>query len=421
MADSDDNRAISYRASLEDLIPVDLGPDHTQIESGVRADSASSHLDDSESELLPSKERPSSSALSPRAPRIIRTNDNLEIAPSSMSPQGRLWRLCVFIFIELLWLLFAFVSNFRVIETPSGDEETNLPFGISVSSDTAYKSALSILGIVVQLVALTPVADITMEIYSGEWTHILSYEGEYLTRATDRVSTLTSSYTNRLRHSVDKRASWRYRVSYIVALLAMVLQAITPGALTVSTSYAAATEPFWNFTTPFLPPGSTDPTAPMFLNSSGSPQTVLERDLILQNTRNLYSIAVVGDSGHLVRALCLIVKSSLQLAFLLKSASIGIIPGRNYIFIPPLGQDTDLDPSPPLIQNPKSTQTQIVLYTYKSDGVTFQFECQWLAPTYSSGSLVDANWTFGDMTGRLDYNAMPIGDNIEWLYGELKS
>ncbi|KAL5527256.1 hypothetical protein ACEPAG_6047 [Sanghuangporus baumii] len=55
--------------------------------------------------------------------------------------------------------------------------------------------------------------------------------------------------------------------------------------------------------------------------------------------------------------------------------------------------------------------------TYHSDAVTFDFKCQWLAPELQGGIGVNTTWSFGDMMGQVDYQAVVNTVMIPYTFG----
>ncbi|KAL5498451.1 hypothetical protein ACEPAH_2593 [Sanghuangporus vaninii] len=300
--------------------------------------------------------------------------DNLGKKAIPMSQTARYVRLLVFAIVEMLWFGFALFATHHLFAIHSGGSSLSL-IGISVTRDALIKSSLSSMAILVQLIALLPVADITIEFCSSEWVHVLTQENGRLTHRTDRVSILTTTLKDRVAHVFDRRSSMRYRISSIVAFLALALQTIAPGALTIS-SDAQRTDA--NLTIGALAAGKTDETEPPLSFESDDNQlasfdlgstTVLARNLLVESARYEYN-AWLGNSS---------VNYNINSSNLLFG-----MPSRELF-----GMGINLD--------------------YQSDAVQFQFECQWLAPTYLNGDLLHSNWTFGgDMEGCLDYNAIPI-------------
>ncbi|KAL5525369.1 hypothetical protein ACEPAF_9239 [Sanghuangporus sanghuang] len=294
-----------------------------------------------------------------------------------MSQTARYLRLLVFVIIETLWFGFALFATHHLFAIHSGGSSLSL-IGISVTRDALIKSSLSSMAIIVQLIELLPVADITIEFCSSEWVHVLTQENGRLTHRTDRVSILTTTLKDRVAHVFDRCSSMRYRISSIIAFLALALQTIAPGALTIS-SDAQRTDT--NLTIGALAAGKTDKTEPPLSfesddNQLGSfnigPTTVLARNLLVESARYEYNSWLGNSSVNYVR----LFPSNCNLLFGMPSREL-------------FGMDINLD--------------------YQSDAVQFQFECQWLAPTYLDGDLLHSNWTFGgDMEGCLDYNAIPI-------------
>lgn len=62
---------------------------------------------------------------------------------------------------------------------------------------------------------------------------------------------------------------------------------------------------------------------------------------------------------------------------------------------------------------------EITRLSYVSDAVSYNFTCQWLAPTF----MFESTWSFGgDMTGTIDRAAISVSDDQEsggGYFGEL--
>ena len=87
-----------------------------------------------------------------------------------------------------------------------------------------------------QTLALLPANDIIGFMYSGEWSHVAREDaGDVRPGHTDRVSTLTSGWLDRIKHVLTRVASPAFRTCLITAIHALALAAIAPGAVSVAT------------------------------------------------------------------------------------------------------------------------------------------------------------------------------------------
>ncbi|KDQ49569.1 hypothetical protein JAAARDRAFT_200730 [Jaapia argillacea MUCL 33604] len=138
-------------------------------------------------------------------------------------PLDRWFRVAAFLSLELLYLALAAYCLVKPIVIPS----------MGNTRQKEVKGALTILSVAWQTLALFPVRDVVTFVFSGEWSHLVSSTGTLIVGKTDRVSTLTSGQVDRLRHSVDSKASRSYRIAYFSSLVFMGLAAIAPGVISI--------------------------------------------------------------------------------------------------------------------------------------------------------------------------------------------
>lgn len=81
--------------------------------------------------------------------------------------------------------------------------------------------------------AVIPVLSITTETFSSEWAYTLvNSTDDWLEDAdAENVSTLSSGFLDHSRHFWSGRASWRFKLAFIISLLTMTLKIVAPGSV----------------------------------------------------------------------------------------------------------------------------------------------------------------------------------------------
>ncbi|KAL5530594.1 hypothetical protein ACEPAF_6852 [Sanghuangporus sanghuang] len=295
---------------------------------------------------------------------------------------SRIKRLIAFLVLEWLWLGFVLLLRFKI--RPGVTIAS--PRDVESMATTAWNDyGLSSVGVLWQIISAVPILSFIREVYSGEWLFIKKKTD----RDIDRVSTLTSGYWDQLKHTLAGDATRNFRIAFIIALLLVPLHSIAPSAV------STGPYDFWhreNITIGALRPNLTQATDTQ-ANPFGN-QTLGQAQTAKSKTNELAQKVVRFEYVTMVE----------------QSVSDFVICD------PP-------DPSNP--SNDSCTRGHILfgmpgrhiymdfynneaLYSikYGSDAVMFDFECQWLAPQLLGGSGDGTTWSFGDMMGIVDYQAV---------------
>lgn len=146
--------------------------------------------------------------------------------PTSMLSRRSRWlRITLFILLELSFAALAACCISRPLI---------LPLNLAPRArQVEVKGGFTILFIVWQALALFPVKGILSYIFSGEWVYQFSRTGALVPGMTDRVSTLTAGYWDRVRYFRDLMASWSFRIAFLTSLLFATLASLAPGAINV--------------------------------------------------------------------------------------------------------------------------------------------------------------------------------------------
>ena len=143
-------------------------------------------------------------------------------------PRGRvshLLRVTGFLVAELAYIALAAVAlNHPILLPRSTDAHVK-----------AVKGGFNTAFIVWQMVSLFPANDILSFMYSGEWSFVSREEGELKPGLTDRVSTLTSGWLDRVKHMFARTSSSAFRMCFAAAVAAAALSSVAPGAVSVAT------------------------------------------------------------------------------------------------------------------------------------------------------------------------------------------
>jgi len=146
---------------------------------------------------------------------------------SLQSQQGWISRVLVFLALEMAYMSLVIIACFQPIVIQ------NVP----IARLTEVKGVTTVLTIAWQTLALLPITDIVMEIFSSEWSHIFRCTHELDPGKTDVVSIQTAGILDRLKHFYSSNASLAFRLAFPVSLLSVALTGIAPGALTVETRF----------------------------------------------------------------------------------------------------------------------------------------------------------------------------------------
>jgi hypothetical protein len=101
--------------------------------------------------------------------------------------------------------------------------------------ETDIKSALTILAIAWQTLALFPVLGASVNLFSSEWSFLHRKTASLVPGETDKVSTMNAGLLDQIRHAfLAKNASSAFRTAFVTLLAAMALHNVAPASLSIS-------------------------------------------------------------------------------------------------------------------------------------------------------------------------------------------
>ncbi|KIJ23789.1 hypothetical protein M422DRAFT_39456 [Sphaerobolus stellatus SS14] len=130
-----------------------------------------------------------------------------------------------FVILESLFLLLAAVCLPRPLILNKMLSDYSLP---------EVKGAFTILLIFWQTLSTVLVKSIVMDIFSSEWHEQAARSGVLIPRETDKVSTLTAGYREKITYFFSK-GSGAFRIAFIISLFLLAIGGLAPGSLGVST------------------------------------------------------------------------------------------------------------------------------------------------------------------------------------------
>lgn len=131
-------------------------------------------------------------------------------------------RLSIFLLLEIAYIALAVSCYYKPIFLP-----TFLTF-------KQGKGIVTVTSIAWQTIAVIPVSEIALFVFSGEWSVQLLRTGRLVPGTTDKVSTLTASFLDRLAHFHAHGASNSYRAALVASLTFIALTSIAPGTFFTS-------------------------------------------------------------------------------------------------------------------------------------------------------------------------------------------
>jgi hypothetical protein len=146
---------------------------------------------------------------------ILHTHPNRAI-----SRRSRLTRLAIFLTLEISFITLAIVCLRHPIILPDW-----------------VKGGLTVVFILWQTLAIFPVRDVILHVFSSEWSIQLSRTGSFVPGTTDRVSTLTAGYLDRVLYTLTGSASWSFRIAFFASLAFLALAGLAPGTFIPGTVF----------------------------------------------------------------------------------------------------------------------------------------------------------------------------------------
>ena len=185
-----------------------------------------------ESEIpLLARVRPTSDGPSTASPISLPDPPYKVYRVQTLSRRSRVIRLSIFLCLEIGYIILAITCHHNPLPLPD--------FTPSV------RGFLINVFIIWQTLAVIPVGEIAIFVFSGEWSVQLSRTGHLVPGTTDKVSTLTAGTLDRAAHLLTRGASKSFRIACVASIIFFGLQSITPG--TFSSALITQTKPIQLF------------------------------------------------------------------------------------------------------------------------------------------------------------------------------
>jgi hypothetical protein len=133
----------------------------------------------------------------------------------ALSRRSHFIRLSIFLFLEIGYIILGIACHRNPLSLP--DLTPNV------------RGLLTNVFIIWQIIAVIPVGEIAIFVFSGEWSVQLLRTGHLVPGTTDKVSILTAGTLDQAAHSLAHGATNSFRVAYVASVIFFGLQSITPG------------------------------------------------------------------------------------------------------------------------------------------------------------------------------------------------
>lgn len=152
-------------------------------------------------------------------------NDDANTGEDHLTRKAILYRVGIFGLLESAFLSLSAVALANPIIL-------NLPSRISLSE---AKGGFTVLFIVWHALAVTAAKDILLFVFSAEWVAQYERSGRLELRGTDRVSKLTTGIIRQTQHFFSRAATTLFRIAMVLVGLFMLLGGLGPSTVVVTT------------------------------------------------------------------------------------------------------------------------------------------------------------------------------------------